>query len=146
MSRNFYNLNSKQFSARRQVLIVDIILASRFLIIKCVIFGRKIVLPSIERIPWRMVAVVTECALFVTSQYDFIFTFPKLTVWRSFFTHVHIILRALSFNVCVTVFITPISAPSQDTGAKCIQFVTEKYRAARQNRAFKHTHWYVSTI
>jgi len=35
---------------------------------------------------WRMVVIVTGCALFVTSYHDVIFTFSNPSFWRSLLT------------------------------------------------------------
>jgi len=65
---------------------------------------------SIEQ--WRMVVIVTGFTLFVTSQYDVIFTFAN----QRFGEHnMHIILHALSLLVVVqsvTAMNVNISAPS----------------------------------
>jgi len=43
---------------------------------------------SIEQ--WRMVVIVTECTLFLTSQYDVIFTFPNQRFGEVCWHNIHI--------------------------------------------------------
>jgi len=68
-----------------------------------------------------MVVIVTEYTLFVTSQYDVIFTFANQRFGEVCWHNMHIILHAFSLLVvvlCVTVMNVNYSAPSLDTGEK----------------------------
>ena len=69
----------------------------------------------------RMVVMVTGYTLFVTSQYDVIFTFANQCFGEVCWHNIHIILHALSLLLqCVTVSALHIRRPEQNTALNAV--------------------------
>ena len=91
----------------------------------------------------HMVVICTWCALFVTSQFDVIFTFPNQRFGEVCWNNRHILLHALPI-LCVSSklgYWTKINSALRHSSSQL-----QKYQAVCWNGGVKHTHHCIRAI
>ena len=114
-------------------------------------------LPNFSIEQWRMMVIVAGYTLFVTSQYDIIFTFANQRSGEVYWHIMHIILHTLSFLVvvqCVTVMNINYyqrsnlgdRSKTQHSKTTTEQFITAKVSGNALKQGAEHTQCYVSAV